>query len=749
MISLSDFGAPAPAPLGPFKPRPTPAEVDPEQTPWRRGALETFDVFSLIANKMIGTGIYSAPATVFLLTGNKSLTLGLFGVGFFYSLISMVMYLDYAAAWPFNGGELVYLDEITAHAIGYDDEDAAPILPDPITEPTSPPQSPRQQTPIQPNTPRTSLRHRIKTFLRKFLGDGLLAYVTYSLSFIGVFNSGTNSMQTGRMILICIAASDTASGTASDINRHVARLIGVVVLTTICLVQFFSPNTGRKLNRFLATVKILFLVALFIVAASATSKPKDPAKDWFTWHTSAPRDGRAPTPKTWVTFAKALLAVLFSFEGWENATFVTGEIPRDKQYVLRRGFIAGVCTVGVLYLLVVAVFLNSISWEALDAARSNVHYAALLTGDGVTAKQAWAVIGAISSIGSLNSIIYTFSRVKQVIGQAEVIPWSKIWKQDDRIERSSSGGIIANNDPHAFIHKAPQGGLIIHWVMSIVVIAGSSSIPATIESVQLPGYIQTYAHCFILMVLGAAYLNLSNREWAVTPPRRDLPGVEQRKPPFRPSQAESSVAQWFLRVAVILYVLTNLAILIINALGPYVGSDGSSVSFKGFGFPIIVGAILLFSTAYYLLVFGNARRIYPQSPVPGNENADPLLPIRENGIYSHKKWSLLNMAGVECEIVRDRYHNPNVERVYRFGRRWRIMYYLPGERPLYPGDADPPNDRESTTTAGGNNDLGSDRNKLTWKIFLYWLFGGDRLRETPAQRFSHWWNKQKWINWLF
>lgn len=79
----------------------------------------------------------------------------------------------------------------------------------------------------------------------------------------------------------------------------------------------------------------------------------------------------------------------------------------------------------------------------------------------------------------------TRTTVKQVIGQAEVLPWSKVWKKDDSICR----------DP---IHKAPQGGLIIHWVMSVVVIAGASSVPSTLESISLPGYIQTYAHCFIL-----------------------------------------------------------------------------------------------------------------------------------------------------------------------------------------------------------------------------------------------------------
>lgn len=110
---------------GPFKnPRVnTETEISEERG---TGPLGVFDIFAFIANKMIGTGIYTAPASVFLLTGRKNLTLGLFGVGFFYSLIRFVqpflpvmevangksstfLYLDFAAAFPYTGGELVYV----------------------------------------------------------------------------------------------------------------------------------------------------------------------------------------------------------------------------------------------------------------------------------------------------------------------------------------------------------------------------------------------------------------------------------------------------------------------------------------------------------------------------------------------------------------------------------------------------------------------------------------------------------------
>lgn len=155
------------------------------------------------------------------------------------------------------------------------------------------------------------------------MGDGLLAFIIYSLMFIVFFNSATNSMQFGRMVLLCINADQDVDNAVGDVNNDLMRYIGVTILTIICLTQFFSPSFGRRLNKFLAVVKIGFLLGLFIVGLTALSRDIKDGKghdttqssDWSKWNE------RKVVSK--VSFAKALLIVLFSFEGWENATFVS------------------------------------------------------------------------------------------------------------------------------------------------------------------------------------------------------------------------------------------------------------------------------------------------------------------------------------------------------------------------------------------------------------------------------------------
>jgi len=112
-------------------------------------------------------------------------------------------------------------------------------------------------------------------------------------------------MQVGREVLIAISPD-------SDPDRDLIRFIGVFVLSMICLLQYFPAGAGRALNRALAVLKVLMLFVL-LVAGGVSASLKDGPSD-FTKNEPGfkPIDG-----------FQALLIVLFSYEGWENANFVS------------------------------------------------------------------------------------------------------------------------------------------------------------------------------------------------------------------------------------------------------------------------------------------------------------------------------------------------------------------------------------------------------------------------------------------
>ncbi|KAJ4259729.1 hypothetical protein NW762_007660 [Fusarium torreyae] len=616
-----------------------------------RGALDKFNVFSLIVNKMIGTGILTSPASVFLMSGNKGLTLGLFVVGFAYTVVRNKLTVDEVASSVIRSG---------------------------------PPSR-----------------------FRKLHGDGLLAYIIYAIAFVLFFNSGTNGLQLGRMILACITAKDKDdSKPPDDIHRDLMRFIAIFFLSLICLLQYFSPSFGRSLNKTTAVAKILMLLGILATAIYGAVHADKPGK-WNKFYEIDPDHPQSNSDKG-VSFAKALLSVIFSFQGWEDATFVTGEIPKNRHDVLRHGFIIAVVTVGCLYLAITTAFLQ------------------FFTDDDRESRRAWAAIAAVSSFGNINAIIYTFSRVKQAIGQANILPWSRFWKQDDALQRDEGMGEGDRNSVPDSFKKSPQGGLIFHWIFSVVLILATIGIHNTTEAVSFPGYIQTYIHCAVLAFLGAGFFNLKSREVALWPTT-----------PFNRHSKRNNSTWYAIRVIVILYIMANLAILIVTVIRPYKATDGVSLNaVPGWDFPAIIGPVILGGTAYYIFFFGAAPRIYRRVAVDADtlrymgraETEQQKVTITQAGILQPQSWlNLMRWGGVQCESRKSDTYDRKLERVYRFGRRWRVIYYLPGD-PVHSGTREEP---------GHNSPSRIQARRLSnVSMFLYWLFGGTRLN-------PKWWKKQE------
>jgi hypothetical protein len=180
--------------------------------------------------------------------------------------------------------------------------------------------------------------------------------------------------------------------------------------------------------------------------------------------------------------------------------------------------------------------------------RCHFHLLNLLTaqffGDSEPVIRWWAVFIAISAAGSMNSIIYTFSRstsrdallqalelmrsVKQAIGSGNILPWSRFWKSDCSQH--------ANEESDRY--KTPRGGLTLHWIMSVVLISASASTKDLLESISMPGLLQTYAHCF---VLGERHIPFSIRVYG----RADIHSICEHRHILAPWSREKSY--WYKR----------------------------------------------------------------------------------------------------------------------------------------------------------------------------------------------------------
>ena len=103
------------------------------------------------------------------------------------------------------------------------------------------------------------------------------------------------------------------SATNSDKpDERMLRFMAVVILTTLCLLHYFSARMGRAVNNLFAASKLVMLSILFIAGAIKATNAN--VHDFN-------QDDRATRPSS-SSAATAFLAILYSYQGWENATFV-------------------------------------------------------------------------------------------------------------------------------------------------------------------------------------------------------------------------------------------------------------------------------------------------------------------------------------------------------------------------------------------------------------------------------------------
>src|SRR5690606_30879677 len=105
----------------------------------------------------------------------------------------------------------------------------------------------------------------------------------------------------------------------------------------------------------------------------------------------------------------AMILVLYTYGGWNDAAFVAAEV-RNRKRNLPRALLLGTAGIAAIYLLVNAAFIAALGF---DRARASGAIAAevLERPLGALGGGAMALIVVISALGAANALIFTGSRV--------------------------------------------------------------------------------------------------------------------------------------------------------------------------------------------------------------------------------------------------------------------------------------------------------------------------------------------------
>ncbi|KAL2156535.1 hypothetical protein VTH82DRAFT_1280 [Thermothelomyces myriococcoides] len=459
--------------------------------------LGTWSTAFLIINRVVGAGIYSTPSRIIFCIDSVGATL-LFWVLGGLMTFWLFVYLEYGIALPRSGGEKVYLERV-------------------------------------------------------YRRPKYLATCIFAVQFVLFAVSTGNAISFSSYLLRAITASDPEPG--SWLNRGLA----VATITVVCLIHAFAPRLGIWLSNGFGAFKLIMLSLLvctgFAALAGRTAAPRPDNFSTFRGEgTSRDSDKNFDTGGAAGGYAIALLQVLYSYSGWENANYVLSEVRRAPT-TLKRAAPISVSVVTVLYLLANISYFAAMSKK--EIADSGVTVAAQFF-ENVWGKSAFVVRGiplfiGLSALGNAFAQSFAMPRVKQELSKEGILPWSRFWASD-------------------WPFNAPTGAIFLHWIFSTIFILGSNTTDVYVFVTNIFIYSGNYIKLFL--ALGLVYLRFAPSEnW-----------VEQRRG-FHSSP--------------LMTIFWILALLFVQ-VAPFIENDFLE-NLPFYVFPTLGTSLLVIGTAYWLV----------------------------------------------------------------------------------------------------------------------------------------------------
>ncbi|OAX83606.1 hypothetical protein ACJ72_02035 [Emergomyces africanus] len=178
---------------------------DSYQTSASRRQIGLTSAVFLIFNRMVGTGIFATPSSIFALSGSVGLSMFIWVAGTIIAATGMAVYSEFGSGLPRNGGEKNYLEFV----------------------------------------------YRKPRYLTSCLYTGYVLFLGWA---------GSNSVVFGEYIL---HAADI------QVNRWNQRGVGLACITAAFLIHGLALKWGLRLQNFLGIIKLLVIVVIVVAGWAA------------------------------------------------------------------------------------------------------------------------------------------------------------------------------------------------------------------------------------------------------------------------------------------------------------------------------------------------------------------------------------------------------------------------------------------------------------------------------------------------
>jgi len=297
------------------------------------------------------------------------------------------------------------------------------------------------------------------------------------------------------------------AGGFSVSGAQAAAVLAIVFLTAA---NHVGVRAGAGLQNLFTLAKLGAVAAL--VAGGLMSKA--PAAPWPA----------ALPPHVLAPFGVAMIATLWTYDGWYAITFAAGEV-RAPERDLPRGLLLGVAAVIATYLLLNLVYLRALPVEALARTpRAAEAAAGVLLGAGAARLVTAAV--AVSALGCLAATVLYAARVYQPMAADGVFfrsvarvhprwrtPVAALW-----LQCAAAATLALSGSYTQLFTYVTFGGLLFHVAAGLALFRLRATRPGVPRPYRAWGYPLVPA----LFVLGMGALTLSTLRAA---PRESLLGL--------------------------------------------------------------------------------------------------------------------------------------------------------------------------------------------------------------------------------
>lgn len=302
-----------------------------------RRALGPLDATAVVIGAIVGVGIFFTPSRVADLAGRADLTLLAWGLGGVVAMLGALTFAELGALYPNSGGQYEVLRDGYGAPVGF-------------------------------------------------------TYVVCNAT----------ATQAGSIVIIAIVTVQNGAVALAGVELGGPVMVAAACVLTglVAITNALGVRWGALVQNLTVIAKLASLVAVVAVAAFAESRLQLGAVQGAVSHDTAPH-GFGFGGAAAAGVVAAMVPVLFSFGGWQQVSWIGGEV-EDPQKNLPRAILWGV-------VIVVAVYLAA-SWAYLSLlGHAGVAQSETLASDAVAAalgeraRRGVAAAIAVSALGVLNA----------------------------------------------------------------------------------------------------------------------------------------------------------------------------------------------------------------------------------------------------------------------------------------------------------------------------------------------------------